>query len=84
MSASDQVGRVVQTMAESFEAAFQPVRTAAKAVVDQFSAPFISADEIEVEFGIKFNSKVGFYVASADAEASLKVRLTWRTPNGGN
>ena len=33
---------------------------------------------VEMEFGLGFNSEMKIYVVGAKAEASLKVKLTWR------
>lgn len=37
-------------------------------------------DEIGLEFGVKFNGKVGVIFTSVESEASFKVNITWRTP----
>jgi hypothetical protein len=68
----------VQVATESFEKALTPIRSAAKIVAEQFASPLLAADDVEVEIGVKFNSKVGFYIAGADAGASLKITLKWK------
>ena len=35
-------------------------------------------DEIDLEFGIKFNAKAGAVFASVDSEATFKVSLKWK------
>ncbi len=36
--------------------------------------------EVEVEFGIKFDWKIGALLAEASTEASINVKLTWSRP----
>jgi hypothetical protein len=67
----------VQAVAANFESAFDPVVAAARAMAAKLVSPLIHADAVELEFGAKFNSKVGFIVAGADGEASVRVKLTW-------
>ncbi|MCP4593536.1 MAG: hypothetical protein GY842_22595, partial [bacterium] len=40
--------------------------------------------KVELEFGIKFDTEVGAYVAKASTEAGFRVLLTWeQTPQSG-
>lgn len=36
---------------------------------------------VEMEFGLGFNSELKVYIVGAKAEASLKVKLTWKAEN---
>ena len=60
-----------------FQASIERIRPAAQLVLDSFRS-LNSPDEINLEFGIKFNSKVGAIIASADSEATFKVALKWK------
>lgn len=64
----------------TFEAAFQAVVSMARATSEQLTSSVVDADEIEIEFGVKFSSKIGFYVAAANAESSMRVKLKWIKP----
>ena len=62
--------------AERFVEAIAKVKPAAEALFNslrEMNAP----DEIGLEFGVKFNAKVGAILASADSEATFKVSLKW-------
>ena len=59
--------------------ALDRIRPAAEAVVSRLRNLSQPADEVGVEFGIKLNAKIGAIIASADAEATYKVRLRWRS-----
>lgn len=52
------------------------VRPAAEAVLKAFQE-MSTPEEIALEFGVKFNAKVGAILASADSEATFKVSLKW-------
>ena len=40
----------------------------------------VEFSQVEVEFGIKFDWKVGAFLAEAGTEASINVTLTWNRP----
>jgi hypothetical protein len=60
----------------SFERALAQVRPAVERVIETFrqvSRP----DEVSVEFGLTFKSKVGAFIFTADQEATFKVSIKW-------
>ena len=65
-----------------FNEAIARVKPAAEAVLRTFREINTPA-EIGLEFGIKFNAKVGAVFASADSEATFKVSLKWKNKTAG-
>lgn len=61
-----------------FKECIARIRPAVEIVLDAFRA-MNAADEINLDFGIKFNSKVGAINASADRGATFKVSLKWKS-----
>ncbi|MCI5228291.1 MAG: hypothetical protein D3918_16960 [Candidatus Electrothrix sp. AX2] len=61
---------------DSFEKVISRIQPAAELVLNSFKE-MNSPDEIELEFGLKFNAKTGVIFASADSEATFKVSLKW-------
>ena len=66
----------------TLEAALDKIRPGVSAVVTKVRAMAagVTADEIELEFGIKLSTEAGAVFASAGLEANYKVTLHWR-PN---
>jgi hypothetical protein len=77
--ARERVGRgglSVEKAEMRFVNAVATIRPAAEAVLQalhELHAP----DDIELEFGIKFNAKAGAIIASVDSEATFKISLRW-------
>ncbi len=59
-----------------FTDAIARVRPAAEAVLNSFRE-MNTPDEIELEFGLKFNAKAGAVLASVDSESTFRVSLKW-------
>ena len=51
---------------------------AAQALIRRLSEMNDALEEINVEFGMSLDAKVGAFIAAAAAGASFKVTLTWR------
>jgi hypothetical protein len=60
-----------------FEEAVARIRPAAEALLDSLKE-LETPDQIDLEFGLKFNAKAGVIFASVDSEAVFKVALTWK------
>jgi hypothetical protein len=60
---------------KTFEAALDTVMPAAERTIGRLRS--LTVDTIQLEFGIKFNTKAGAIIASTALEANLKVTLTW-------
>ncbi len=65
-----------------FTDAIIKVKPAAEAVLKMFQE-MNTPDEIGLDFGIKFNAKVGAMFASVDSEATFKVSLKWKNKKEG-
>lgn len=62
--------------------AVKSVKPAAEAILEIFKG-VQGPDEIGLEFGLKFNAKVGVVLASADSEATFKLSLKWTDSKKG-
>jgi NTP-dependent ternary system trypsin peptidase co-occuring protein len=71
------VQQIADAASESFESALDRVRLAATVVHDKLSELADPPGEVTVEFAIKLGTAAGVVVASASAEANLKVQLRW-------
>lgn len=71
-------GEIVSKTTQTFETAIEKFKCVAGVVINKVRELKESPDEINVEFGLKFNGKVGVVIASADSEATLKVSLKWK------
>lgn len=68
---------IVRKAGRTFEAAAGTLRDALAALLKVVTDIELPADSIEVEVGVKASAKAGFYLASADSEAQIKMKLTW-------
>ncbi|MFI7640609.1 CU044_2847 family protein [Nonomuraea sp. NPDC049400] len=76
-SASVSPDGIVYEVKDRFEDALQNVRTAAASALRTFRDKALNPDEVEIEFGVKFNAAAGAIIAKTAGEAHLKVKLTW-------
>lgn len=68
---------IIKKVSETFDAALAGIQHAATALIENISKIRIPADTIEMELGVKASAKAGFYLASADSQAQIKVKLVW-------
>jgi len=61
------------------EAALDTIRTASEAVLDRLKQLGERPYEVEVEFGVQMNAKVGAIIAATEAQGHLRVRVKWQT-----
>ena len=73
---SNKPGEVAQAQGK-FTEALQYLQPAAKAVLGTLQ-DINQPDEINLEFGVKFDGTVGAILASATTEANFKVSLKWK------
>ncbi|MFE4422306.1 CU044_2847 family protein [Streptomyces sp. NPDC056817] len=79
-------GDAVADAAASFEEGVDRIRNAAAAAAalrrlrDMPSPP----SEVGLEFGVRFNAELGAVIAKSEAEAHLKVTMTWRSDTAGD
>jgi Trypsin-co-occurring domain 1 len=70
------IARIAETTGSSVEVAMaRVIRPAARVVFEQLSQ--LTPDAVEIEFGLRFNGKVGAVFASTEAEGHLQVKLSW-------
>ena len=60
------------------ESALDTVRTTAEVVIDRLTSLERAPDEVEVEFGIQMNAKIGAVIASTEAQGHLRVTIKWQ------
>jgi hypothetical protein len=60
-----------------FEEALASARATAVTALQTFRNKALDADEIALEFGVKFTATAGAVVAKASAEAAITVKLKW-------
>jgi hypothetical protein len=70
--------KAVAEASETFEAALKKVKPAAQAVVEAFKE-LNEPDEIGLEFGLQFKSKVQAFVMSGEGTATFKLSLKWKS-----
>jgi hypothetical protein len=68
---------VIKKATETFECAIASVKRIAAVLVETAGKISLPADTIEMEFALKASAKAGFYLASADSEAQIKIKLVW-------
>jgi hypothetical protein len=69
---------MVETVANSFEAALGAIKPAAVAMASVFRNMVDAPDVVEVEFGVKFAGQAGAFIASASTEAQFRVKMVWQ------
>lgn len=67
----------IRKASETFEAALEKVKPAARAVVQAFRE-LNEPDEIGLEFGIQFKTEANVFVLTGEANASFKLSLKWK------
>lgn len=69
------IGETVVAAKQKFEAALDSVVPVAKATIGRLQE--VSADSIEVKFGINLHAEAGVVFTSLGGDASFEVTLTW-------
>ena len=69
---------VVEKAGMGFEAALGKIKPVAAAFIAKMRDLSDAPEQVGIEFGIKLGAKAGAFIASADAEATFKVTLTWK------
>lgn len=67
---------------EKFNAVARRIKPAAQLVLDSLKE-LNTPREISLEFGLKFSTKAGVIIASADSEVNFKVSVKWVNPESG-
>jgi Trypsin-co-occurring domain 1 len=69
---------MVEKAEQTFETALDKIKPVAAAFIAKVRELTDAPGEVGIEFGIKLGAKAGAFIASADAEATFKVTLTWK------
>jgi hypothetical protein len=69
---------VVEKAGQSFESALSKIKPVAVAFIEKVRELSDAPEQVGIEFGIKLGAKAGAFIASADAEATFKVTMTWK------
>lgn len=69
---------ILTKSAQTFEDALEAIRPAITAIINKLLDYRDLVDQVEVEFGVKFGAKADVLIASADTQANLKVKLSWK------
>ncbi len=70
--------RVLKQASDTFEAALERVKPAARAVVKAFRE-LNEPDEIGLEFGLQFKTEANVFVLTGEANAAFKLSLKWKS-----
>jgi hypothetical protein len=73
---------VAERANQTFEEATATVVPAARSLLSRLRGTDDPAAEISIEFGVQLSAQTGAFIASAAAQASFKVSLTWRQGPG--
>lgn len=73
---SDDGEQSVHKASKTFEGALKQIKPATKALFGAFQE-LNHPSNIELEFGVKIGGKASVIFASADSEATFKVKLSW-------
>lgn len=60
-----------------FEDVLDGIKPITDAIMDKFSNLSLKPNEIEVEFGVRFNSKANIVITSGEVAANFKIVLKW-------
>jgi hypothetical protein len=63
---------------ETFEQALGRMAPTSAAIVERFRGLAQQPDEIEIEFAVKINAKVGANIAETSGEANLGIAVYWK------
>lgn len=70
-------GTVVTRAEETFDRALARIASIGDATIEAIRSSARRPDQVTVEFGIKLSASAGAILAAANAEANLKVTLSW-------
>jgi hypothetical protein len=76
-SISRKPGEIILDVQGKFEDALEHVRNAAVSALKTFRDEILNPDNVEIEFGVKFNAEAGAVIAKTSGEGHLTVKLSW-------
>ena len=75
---SDDPALTVARATRTVEQCLTPIKAFLEAAVDRMQELTRSPDELEVEFALGLAGEAGFFFTKGSAEASIKVKATWK------
>lgn len=75
--------RLAKAAAETWEQALSGMRSAAEGALQQLSGIEPAPDEVEVNFKVAVNGKLGATLVTAGTDAHFDVKVVWKKPNKG-
>lgn len=75
---------VAQKSAQAVDKAMDTIRAMAKRAIATLDTLANKPTQVELEFGIKFNTEAGALIAKTSTEASITVKMTWERKNAEN
>ena len=73
---SNSTSPVIERMEKTLDQAMGHLKPAVETALETFRN-INETSSVEIEFGVKFSVKAGVVLASADSDASFKVKLKW-------
>jgi len=68
---------IVEKSSKALDSSMNTIHNMATRVNSMIDAIAVKPDQVEVEFGLKFDAEMGAMIAKAGMEASINVKLTW-------
>lgn len=71
---------VISAASGSLEEGLDRVRSVAQAALRRLVSVPEPPEEVTIEFGVRFNAKVGAVIAQTEGAGHLQVTMTWKRP----
>jgi hypothetical protein len=68
---------VIRAVSAEIQPAIEGIQRAVGAIAKKLQGLALPADTIELKFGLKASTKAGFFIASADGQAEIEIKMTW-------
>ena len=75
---SDDGSDVIRVVSGKMEPVIEGIQRAVGSIAKKLSNLSLPADTIELRFGLKASTKTGFFIASADGQAEIEIKMTWK------
>ncbi|MFZ3167104.1 MAG: CU044_2847 family protein [Candidatus Methanoperedens sp.] len=68
---------ILEKSSKALDSSMNTIHNMAMRVNSMIEVLAVKPDQVEVEFGLKFDAEMGAMIAKAGMEASINVKLTW-------
>ena len=72
------LAQLTEKVGKSLDEALAVIRPVAEAALAACDGLVAVPDTVEVQFGLKFDARIGAVIAQASGEASLAIKLVWK------